>query len=180
MARMVLAMVLAALTVPAAAQVLSDVVEGTAVLEMDHIGPIKLGMNKEKLERVLHQAIPYDQFLNRGCSAFSTQDLAPRGLSFLMDRNRLVRINLDYYGTDTRPLKYKTAAGIGLGTTEAELLKAYPKAEVKANPADPTWHTVSAQTPDESMAIVFETDGKTVKSIRAGENPAVAYANWCN
>jgi len=150
------------------------------VLSVDGIGNIKIGMNPEMMERYLHEKTPYNQFANHGCSQFTTQKLEPTGISFMMEKKRLTRINVEFYGTDPRPLAVKTEAGIGLGSAEEDVLKAYPGAIIKANPADPTWHTVVAETPDHSRGLIFETDGKTVKSMRAGENPAIAYINGCS
>lgn len=149
------------------------------VLSVDGIGSIKFGMNNEQVERILHEKTPYNQFANHGCSQFTTPALEPTGISFMIEQKRLTRINVEYYGTDPRPLTIKTDAGVGLGSTEEDVRKAYPNAVVKDNPADPTWHTIVAETPDHSRGLIFETDGKKVKSMRAGENPAIAYANGC-
>lgn len=149
------------------------------VLSVDGIGNIKIGMNNEQVERNLHEKTPYNQFTNHGCSQFTTPGLEPTGISFMIEQKRLTRINVEFYGTDPRPLAIKTEAGVGLGSAEEDVRKAYPNAVVKNNPSDPTWHTIVAETPDHSRGLIFETDGKKVKSMRAGENPAIAYADGC-
>ena len=149
-------------------------------LSMNGIGPLKVGAQQEIVERYLHDKLPYNQYANHGCSTVSTQQLEPTGLSFMLEKKILTRINVDYYGTDPRPLEIKTDTGVGLGSSEDDVRKAYPGAVVKPNPADPTWHTIVMETPDHTRGIIFETDGKTVKSMRAGENPAINYANGCN
>lgn len=175
MTRFLAAMIVTVLTAPAWA----DGPDGSWALSMDGLGNLKIGMNQEQMQRVLRQPIPYNEYNNHGCSFMTTPSLGPLGISLMIEKKRLVRINIDYYGTDPHPLLQKTEAGIGLGSSEADLLKAYPTAEVKANPADPTWHTVTVDAPDHSKGMVFETDGKKVKSFRVGANPAIAYATGC-
>ena len=102
------------------------------------------------------------------------------GLSFTIESGYLTRVNVEFYGTDPRSLLIKTEAGIGLGSREEDVLKAYPRAKVNPNPADPTWHTIIAEAPDRTRGIVFETNGKTVKSMRAGATPAINFANGCS
>jgi hypothetical protein len=146
----------------------------------DGLGDIKIGMPVDKVELLLSNKLGYNPFANRGCSVLTTPKLEPTGLSLMIESRRLTRINVDYVGKSPIPETFKTDAGIGLGSTEQDVLKAYPDARVKANPADPTWHTIIADVPDHSKGIVFETDGKTVKSMRAGSNPAISYANGCD
>lgn len=150
------------------------------LLSQDGISDVKFGMNSESLERVLHEKVLYNAYANHGCSAFTTKKMEPVGLGFLMVQKRLVRVSVEFYGTDPRPLTIKTAAGIGLGSPEEDVLKAYPDAKVKPNPADPSWHSIIWETPDHSRGIAFETDGKKVKSMRAGENPALSSPDGCS
>lgn len=158
---------------------IADGVEPGQIISMDGLGPVKIGMKPDQLSRALMQQLPYNQYANHGCSAVTTQDLEPMGVSFVIDKKRLVRVSIDFYGTDQRPSTFKTDAGIGLGSSEEDVRKAYPNAEIKANPSDPSWHTIVVNTPDQTKGLVFETNGKTVKSLRGGENPAVAYASGC-
>lgn len=149
-------------------------------LSPDGIGNIKIGMSSDRLEAVLHQSTGYSQYTNHGCSILTTPALEPSGISLMIEKKVLTRINLDYVGKSEIPATIKTDTGVGLGSTEEEVKKAYPNAKVKVNPADPTWHTIIDETTDHAKGIIFETDGKTVKSVRAGANPAISYANGCN
>lgn len=151
------------------------------VLSAEGYANIKIGMNPEQMERVLHQKIAYNPFENHGCSLFSTPQMERIGLSFVMDHKLLVRINVDYYSANSQPRAIKTAAGIGLSMSEEELLKAYgATAVVKSNPGDPTWHTVFVDSTDHRSGLVFETNGKSVKSMRSGAYPAIANENACS
>jgi hypothetical protein len=150
------------------------------ILSADGIGPAKIGMEISVLERYLRTKLGYNPYDNRGCSVLVSKAMAPLGMSFMIEKSYLSRVNVDFYGTDPRPLEIKTTAGIGLGSSEEDVLKAYPGARVKANPADPTWHTIFAESPDRSKGIAFETNGKTVKSMRGGANPSISYPNSCD
>lgn len=149
-------------------------------LSADGIGDIKVGMPVERVEAAIRDKLGYNQFTNRGCSVLTTRQLEPSGISFLIEAKVLARINVDYIGKSEIPATIKTDTGVGLGSSEADVKTAYPNAKVKANPYDPTWHTIVAETPDRSKGIVFETDGKTVKSMRAGANPALNYPHGCD
>jgi hypothetical protein len=169
---LVFSAVLAA-TVPAFAE---DVPNG---LSAEGLGAVKIGMSLDRVETLLRDKFGYSQFENRGCSVLTTQKLEPTGISVMIEAKRLTRINIDYVGKSSIPETIKTDTGVGLGSTEAEILKAYPGAQVKPNSGDPTWHTIVADAPDGTKGIVFETDGKTVKSMRAGNYPEIAFANFC-
>jgi len=169
----VVAAVLAAM-LPALAQ------DAPTVLTEDGLGSLKIGMDIDQMERVLHTRITYNPYQNHGCSLVTTKEMEPRGISLMIEAKHLSRIGIDFYGTDPRPLTIKTDNGIGLRSTEAEVLAAYgARARVVPNAADPTWHTIYVESPDRTKGVVFETNGHTVKSMRAGANPAIATAIGC-
>jgi len=151
-----------------------------AVLAADGYARLKIGMTPEKMESVLGQKLGYSPYVNHGCSVVTTPQMERLGLNFVIDSKKLVRINVDYYSANSEPRKTKTSAGVGLSASEDEVLKAYgAEAIVKPNPADPQWHTIFVDTPDHASGIAFETDGKTVKSMRAGTYPALSTATGC-
>ncbi len=143
-------------------------------------GDVRIGMKVEQMERVLHQKLPYNPFDNHGCSLFTTPQMELIGLSFVMDHKELVRINVDYFSASSQPRAIKTADGIGLGSSEEELLTAYgAAAAVTPNSGDPTWHTVTVDSADHGGGLIFETDSKTIKSMRGGSYPAIALPSGC-
>jgi len=154
--------------------------EAPPVLSAEGYGALKIGMNDEQAERALHEKLTYNPFTNRGCSLFTMPQFEAVGLSFVMDHKKLVRINVDYFSASSKPRAIKTAAGIGLGSSEEELLKAYGSAaDVKPNPGDPTWHTITVDSSDHTGGLVFETDGSKVTSMRGGAFPSIALLNGC-
>jgi hypothetical protein len=173
MKRAVLFAVLLASAMPAFA------IEFSTNLSEDGLGNVKIGMPVEQIELQFHDKFGYNPYENHGCSMLTTPLLEPTGISVMIEAKHLTRINIDYVGKSALPATIKTSKGIGLGSSEEDVLKAYPNARVKVNPADPTWHTIFAETPDQAKGIVFETNGKAVKSMRAGVNPAISYPNGC-
>lgn len=169
-----------ALTVFIAAAVPALAEDAPPVLTMDGIGSLKVGMAVDKLEQLLHTRIAYSKFNNNGCSVLTTATLEPRGISLMIDEKLLARVNVEFVGTSALPKTVKTEAGIGLGSSEDDLKKAYPTAKVKPNPADPSWHTISVLNADGSQGFVFETDGVTVKSMRSGITPAISFQRGCD
>jgi hypothetical protein len=144
------------------------------------LGDIEIGIPVDKLERMVHGKVPYNPFNNHGCSTVTTPAFEPRGISFMIEKKRLTRINVDFYGTDPRPLDIKTDMGIGLRSSEENLLKAYAgRTRIEKNALDPNWHTIYVDEPDKLRTIIFETDGQKVKSIRAGEYPGVSNPAGC-
>jgi hypothetical protein len=155
--------------------------EPDSVLTADGLGTVEIGMTLDRLERVLHSKLAYNPYANHGCSIVTTPQMEPHGVSFTIERKVLTRINLEFYGTDPRSLITKTDTGVGLGSPEEDVTKAYAgHVRITPNAADPTWHTLFVDKPDRSRGIVFETDGKKVKSIRAGAYPTVAASTSCN
>lgn len=151
------------------------------VLTADGLGTIEIGMPMDRLEKALRSKVAYNPYVNHGCSVTTTPQMEPRGISLTIENKLLTRINLEFYGTDPRPLAIKTDTGVGLGSPEVDVVKAYGnRLQIKPNAADPTWHTLYADAPDHSRGIIFETDGKTVKSIRAGEYPSISSQIPCN
>jgi hypothetical protein len=149
-------------------------------LSMDGIGNVTIGLDVDRVELLLHDKLGYNQFAHHGCSTLTTPMLESTGLSFMIESKKLTRVNVDYFAKSPLPLTIKTDTGIGLGASEEDVLKAYPNAKVKPDQADPTWHSIIVEAPDRTKGIVFETNGNTVKSMRAGANPAINYANGCN
>ncbi len=155
--------------------------EAPLLLSPTGLGDVQVGWDIDRLGRQLHDKLPYNPYLNRGCGIVTAKQQEAYGITYMIEDKILTRINVDYYGTDPRPLEIKTEAGVGLGSSEEDLAKAYAgKMRVEKNPGDPSWHTIYVDTPDQTHAVVFETDGKKVKSMRAGLYPAVSYPDGCN
>lgn len=171
------ALVLSIVLAAAAPAFADDALNG---LSPEGLGKLKIGTPFDKVEMQLGEKLGYNQYEHGGCSMLTTKKLEPLGVSVVIDAKVLARINIDFFSKSTLPEAIKTDTGIGLGSTEEAVRKAYPNARVKPNPGDPSWHTIIVETADHTKGIVFETDGKTVKSMRAGTYTAIAFAEACS
>jgi hypothetical protein len=147
------------------------------ILTPDGLAPVKLGWKVPALENVVR----YKIMLNpAGCSIVVDYREEHLGISYMLEESRVTRISVDYYGNSPSPLTIRTAAGIGLGSTEDEVMKAYAdRIRVEPYDGDPSWHHLYVDEPDHSRGMAFDTDGKKVKSMRTGEYPSLRYAEGC-
>ena len=148
-------------------------------LSLDGFGPLKFGMPADQSLAVLHHEMPYNLAASGRCKQLSLPQFEAAGLSFVLEQQKLVRIDIDF-NTGKRETSARTDTDIGLGSPEADVRKAYPGAKIKSNPADPAWHTITVETPDHSRGLVFETNGETVKTIRGGLREAITSEEGCN
>ena len=94
-------------------------------------------------------------------------------VSFMVVDGRIARVDVDESGP-------KTSADVGVGSSESDVKKAYP-GQVKVSPhpyTAPEGHYLKVE-PRDGFAILFETDGTSVTSYRAGRVPAVDYIEGC-
>ena len=147
------------------------------ILTPEGLAPVKIGSPVAPLENLLRKKLDVSP---HGCSV--AVDYSPDGLgiSYLIEDRRVTRINVDYYGNSANPLTIRTAVGIGLGSTEDEVKSAYgDRVRVEAYDGDPTWHHLYVDEPDHSRGVAFDTDGKKVKGMRAGEYPSLRSTEGC-
>lgn len=148
-------------------------------LSLDGYGPLKFGMSAEQVLRALQNEKPYNTAASGACEQIALPQFKAAGLRFMVEEQKLVRIDVDF-DSGTVETSAQTDKGIALRSKEEDVLAAYPGAIVKRNPADPSWHSIVVQTPDKSRGLIFETNGKTVKSIRAGLTPVISSTEGCN
>lgn len=146
-------------------------------LSLDGYGPLKFGSSADRVLQLLRDEKPYNVAASGGCQQITPPQLASTGLRLTLEDRTLVRIDIDFT-SGSRETSAKTDTGIGLGSAEADVLTAYPNAVIKRNPDDPTWHTIKVETAE--RGLIFETNGQTVKSIRAGLRDIVLSAEPCN
>jgi len=141
------------------------------VFSANGLDPVKIGDTIARLGIDLRQRVDVGA-QGDSCVLFSTRDGENFGISYLISDRVLARINVDYYGTSTDPTTIRTAEGIGLGSTEEDVMKAYG-ARVRAEPdtGDPTWHYLYVDDPASGRGLRFDTDGKKVTSMHAGQYP---------
>jgi hypothetical protein len=152
--------------------------DGDLVLSSKGLGMLPVGTKFHTLEEILRQKLP-DNFLDKqDCTNLSSRLVEPLGLSVMLEGGLVTRLSVEYTAEGPSPIK--TAEGIGLGASEDEVKAAYGgKLRVQPNRYDPTWHYLVVDSPDRKSAVIFETNGKKVTSMRAGNYPSVAYTEGC-
>lgn len=99
------------------------------------------------------------------------------GVRLMIDDGRVVRVDVD-----SGPVR--TPEGAGLGSTEGEVGRLYPSLQVQPHKyrSDEGWHYLVARPAppaDSMLRFVFETDGRAVRSYRAGIEPFVEFVEGC-
>ena len=109
------------------------------------------------------------------CSYLAT-DALPDGFTVMFQRGRVVRI-------DIRRAGLKTASGVGVGSTEDDVRRAYVARIETTLRKYTVGHYLTYTTADEGdrgLGMVFETDGARVTSFRIGTTEAVALVEGCS
>jgi hypothetical protein len=139
------------------------------------IGPVLAGVSLSALGATLGEPVRASYPAGSSC-AYVHPAALPEGVLVMVEHDTVARV-------DVRSKGVLTLEGAGVGDTEASVLKRY-EGRVRVTPhkyTGPTGHylTVSAP-PDTAHLIVFETDGKSVVTYRAGRRPAVELVEGCS
>lgn len=161
-------------------------------VDFDGIAPVKIGMTRSDADAAagLH-FLP--GFAHETCAGMipspgmggATEDDYLPGVSLmlvsepdqdLLTQGRIARVDVLEPG-------YTTAAGIGIGSTEAEVRAVYrPFVRISQHTYVPGGHYLIVRSPDPALfnyRMVFETDGSQVTSFRAGKLPEVEFVEHC-
>jgi len=148
----------------------------------DGVAPVQVGMTLDQAKRVLHGKfsiqLPEDD--PNGCGFLSIK--GPFGpVSYMFDRGRIRRADIDIFDPGGRKSAVKTAAGIGLGSSIADVRRAYGKrARFYPNAYDAPEPDAEIKSADGKSAIIFETSSGRVSYIRAGRLPWAEYIEGCS
>jgi hypothetical protein len=94
-------------------------------------------------------------------------------------RGRISRVDVG------RPSVVRTASGVGIGSTEDEVMRTYA-GRIRVEPHPYTGRRggqyliyTPADPSDQHLSLIFETDGQRVVSFRAGLKDAVGLIEGC-
>jgi len=151
-------------------------------VDLRGVGPIRIGMTLEQVRRVLgdRQAVlvgPYPNMPLEECAYLETSK-TPKELGIMFMRGKVVRVDVWDPGIQTK-------SGVSVGDTEDRVKQRYPgQIEVAPHHYDgPESHYLNytpGSTSDRHLGLVFETDGSTVTSFRAGTKEAISLVEGCS
>lgn len=135
------------------------------------IGAISIGMPVDSLPAVLGRSTSLTARREHACSYFRPEGV-PRGVALLVQRDTVVRVDVD-------SPEVLTEEGVGVGDSEVGLLVLYAGfIRVEAHGASA--HTLVVSNPaDSPYLLVFETDGSMVVRYRAGRRAFTLGAEHC-
>lgn len=144
-------------------------------LEFDRLGPLRIGMSEKEIRATLSGPFKSDKDTAEGdCYYLSYGD---SGLELMIHDSLLARI-------DVNSPPWRTAAGAGIGSTEAHIRRTYGRdLRVAPHPYDDTGGKYMIVTPRAAslskFQLLFETTDSKVSSFRAGREDAVRLIEGC-
>ncbi|MBD2043394.1 hypothetical protein [Microcoleus sp. FACHB-672] len=161
-------------------------------------GAIRVGMTVEEASQAAGtQLVALDgkaPDVSQSCSYVKLPD-APDGLEFMLNSNRIVRVDLTSQITkeiNNRPQlvdvtqeirTISTLSGARIGDTEAQIKSLYAgKLEITDHKYIPGGHfmtVIPKDVEDSNSRLIFETDGNRVIYIRAGQLPEIDWVERC-
>lgn len=145
-------------------------------LSQDNLGPIKINMTLQEAEKATgiqfnSKKPDPDQAENISCFYVTLKGMT--GISFMVEDNKIVRINI------SSP-DYLTTQGAKIGDTEAQVQGLYKgKLEVEPHHYDRKGHYLTLIDKVHDRSIRFETNGKTITLIYSGKNEPVHFVEDC-
>jgi hypothetical protein len=152
-------------------------------MAVNGIGPVRIGMPLTKAIDATQASWSVESAIdeNNDCR-YAHLENAPKGkdgypaLSFMVVDGIVVRAEVERRGITT-------VSGIGVGDSEQKVKDTYPgKITVETHPYDEKGHYLiytPTEPKDAKFRLIFETDGKTVMSYRAGRVPEVRWIEGC-
>ena len=144
----------------------------TWVVRADGVGPIRIGMTLEQLNKALEEKFTGPERKNEADCYYESMTKPPK-LLLMMLEGRLARIEVKEPGV-------KTASGIQVGDSEAKAQKAYG-ARLKIEPhkyAD-NGRYLTVKTSDGRRGIRFETENGKITMYYAGRYDAIQFVEGC-
>jgi len=159
--------------------------ESTAppVLSAEGYGAVRIGMTVAEASAALGQTLAPEGVVDEDSASCHTvyaqgqpQD---QRLTFMVEQGRITRIS-DYGDASSMSPAADTAAGIGVGSTDAQVRAAYPNAiETPAKYNDPPAHDLTIWAIPDQNGIRFEVNERgQVVALHAG-GPSIQYVEGC-
>jgi hypothetical protein len=170
------------------------------VVSFTGAGPVELGMTIAAAERSMGAKFaPISLPFSEDCWITSRADGKDKGIDYIVQDGTIVRI--DFEPRDGEQINLKTAAGIGIGSTEDDIRRAYKEvivarapyfseeSEVEAAkyraergitaPEPPPQYQVRVDSPNRERGIIFVTQDSKVISFFTGFKAAIEEMEIC-
>jgi hypothetical protein len=170
------------------------------VVSFTGAGPVELGMTVAAAERSMGAKFaPISLPFSEDCWITGRADGKDKGVDYVIHDGKIVRI--DFEPRDGEQVNLKTAAGIGVGSTEAEIRRAYKdvtvsrapyfseESEVEAAkeraergitaPEPPPQYWMRVDSPGNERGIIFVTQDSKVISFSTGFKAAIEEMEIC-
>jgi hypothetical protein len=143
------------------------------ILTMNGLGEVHFGMTMDATERALNARLTQPDHTpeSKSCWVHTRADGSDPGTGYMIENGHLTRIEIN------TPSRVLTEKRIGVGSSIASLREAYGHSLFVEQNVDGDRFVLNA--PSHRRAIIFETDGHSVVTFRAGEYPSVAYDEDC-
>jgi len=148
-------------------------------LTLDGLGPLKFGMTPGQVAKIVGPLnISYDAS-GPGCGEGGPKRPWIPGVGFMFVHGRLARISV-FEDTGTLP---KSEAGVGVGSTVAEVKRAYGKRlRIEIRPyftEEDGEHDLVVNDAKRRRKLIFETFKGRIETFRAGVTGPVDYIEGC-
>lgn len=155
-----------------------------SVLTSKSLGPVKIGMTLKQAQAALGTSLRYDPDDpgNPSCGHAKRTDKLGNGLHYMVENGHITRIEIWPADVDpeSRQSTVKTAAGLGLGSSEEQIRTAYGSAvEVQPAPYNDTGHWFILNDAKKRYGILFETADGKVTTFWSGKYPSLIYREDC-
>jgi hypothetical protein len=138
------------------------------------IGSLQAGMTVAEAAAALGSALTVSAGDDTTGCHYRTWRGAPAGVAVMVEGGRIARVDIERVGL-------RTAAGVGVGDTEAEVERAYRGRVVVSPHKYEAGHYLTVKdSTDSRFALIFETSAGKVTRYRAGLRPSVEYVEGCS
>ena len=137
------------------------------------IHPVRIGMTVDEASEAAGLAlIPLTEATPR--CYFVEPEGGPVGVALMVYDGKIVRV-------DVNSGRVTTKSGIGIGSTEEEILELFGNQIEITEHFFTTGHYLTfVPVDDTGFRVVFETDGSVVVNFRSGQLPQVLWIEGCN
>jgi hypothetical protein len=108
-----------------------------------------------------------------GCTSVYESAETPPELVYMIVDDALVRV-------EVRAPTMATLSGVTVGDTEADVLAAYPGRVEVSDHEYQEGHYLTVYSTDRRSALVFDTDGTSIRSFRIGRLPEALHVEGCS